>query len=230
MRVGLPKEPSIRIGALIVVAVGFVASAVLRAGEVVAALPESAEDGFGNPIAQSVQTAPTGSPAERTVVGPPELISEIKKIRENLDAREEALSKRELKLRILESRMKERLGEMREARERLAATAALVDDAAGKDVRRLADMYQQMKPKKAGEIFNEMAASLRRRLHRRDAAGRCCPDPCQHGPRKGLRGKSLDCRSKSEATPPGKRKARERADKRGAGVVSPKPFRDPHRV
>ena len=160
MRVGLPKEPSIRIGALIVVAVGFVASAVLRAGEVVAALPESAEDGFGNPIAQSVQTAPTGSPAERTVVGPPELISEIKKIRENLDAREEALSKRELKLRILENRMKERLGEMREARERLAATAALVDDAAGKDVRRLADMYQQMKPKKAGEIFNEMAASF----------------------------------------------------------------------
>ena len=160
MRAGLPREPSIRIGALLVVAIGFIASALLRAGEVVAALPEGADDGFGNPIAQQVKPAPPGSPAERTVVGPPELIAEIKELRERLDAREDALSKRELKLRILENRMKERLGEMREARERLAATAALVDDAAGKDVRRLADMYQQMKPKKAGEIFNEMAASF----------------------------------------------------------------------
>ena len=49
---------------------------------------------------------------------------------------------------------------LKDFRERLAATAALVDDAAGKDVRRLADMYQQMKPKKAGEIFNEMAPSF----------------------------------------------------------------------
>lgn len=160
MRAGLPREPSIRIGALLVVAIGFVASALLRAGEVVAALPEGADDGFGNPIAQQVNPAPPDSPEERTVVGPPELIAEIKALRERLDAREDALSKRELKLRILENRMKERLGEMREARERLAATAALVDDAAGKDVRRLADMYQQMKPKKAGEIFNEMAASF----------------------------------------------------------------------
>ena len=160
MRAGPPREPSVRIGALLVVAIGFIASALLRAGEVVAALPEGADDGFGNPIAQQVKQAPPESPVERTMVGPPEMIAEIKALRERLDAREEALSKRELKLRVLENRMKERLGEMREARERLAATAALVDDAAGKDVRRLADMYQQMKPKKAGEIFNEMAASF----------------------------------------------------------------------
>lgn len=160
MRIGLPKEPSIRIGALLVVAIGFVASAILRAGEVVAALPESTDDGFGNPIAQRVQTTPIEVPTGRTIVGPPELIAEIKELRKNLDSREEALSKRELKLRILENRMKERLEEMRQARERLAATAALVDDAAGKDIRRLAEMYQQMKPKQAGEIFNEMAASF----------------------------------------------------------------------
>ncbi len=160
MRIGLPKEPSVRIGALLVVAIGFVASALLRAGEVVAALPEGTHDGFGNPIAQHVQTPPIALPAERTMVGPPELIAEIKELREKLDSREEALSERELKLRILENRMKERLEEMRAARERLAATAALVDDAAGKDIRQLAEMYQQMKPKQAGQIFNEMAASF----------------------------------------------------------------------
>ena len=39
----------------------------------------------------------------------------------------------------------------------LAETAALVDDAAGRDGRHLADMYRQMKPKQAGRIFNAMA-------------------------------------------------------------------------
>ena len=161
----LPGEPTLKIGALAIVAIGFIVSALLRAGEVVAALPEGADDGFGNPIAQQQRPADTASatnaaPAERVVVGPPELLAEVKKLREKLNAREEALSKREMKLRIIENRMKERLNEMREARERLAATAALVDDAAGKDVRRLAEMYQQMKPKQAGQIFNEMAPSF----------------------------------------------------------------------
>lgn len=162
MGVKLPNEPTFRVGALVIVAAGFIISAVLRAGEVVAGLPEGADDGFGNPIAQQQKTVTQGEKPEpeKVVVGPPELIAEIKEIREKLNAREDALSKREMKLRVLEKRMKERLTEMREARERLAATAALVDDAAGKDVRRLAEMYQQMKPKQAGQIFNEMAASF----------------------------------------------------------------------
>ena len=162
MGLRLPKEPTFKVGALVIVAIGFIASAVLRAGEVVAALPEEIDDGYGNPIAQQQQPVENtdASKPERVVVGPPELIAEVKSLREKLDAREDALSKRELKLRILEKRMKERLNDMRVARERLAATAALVDDAAGKDVRKLADMYQQMKPKHAGQIFNEMAPSF----------------------------------------------------------------------
>lgn len=159
MAVKFPKEPTFKVGALVIVAVGFVASALLRAGEVVAKLPEETDDGFGNPIAKQ-QKSEKPKEMDRVVVGPPELIEEIKELREKLNAREDALSKREMKLRILEKRMKERLKEMRDARERLAATAALVDDAAGKDVRRLAEMYQQMKPKQAGQIFNEMAASF----------------------------------------------------------------------
>lgn len=159
MGLKLPKEPSLRVGALVIVAAGFMISALLRAGEVVAALPGGTDDGFGNPIAQKKQEHQSPEP-ERVVVGPPELLAEMKELREKLKAREEAIAKRELKLKVIEDRMKKRLQEMREARERLAATAALVDDAAGKDVRRLAEMYQQMKPKKAGQIFNEMAASF----------------------------------------------------------------------
>lgn len=157
MAVKLPSLPAFRIGALAVVAAGFLLSALLRAGEVIAAFPEG-DDGFGNPIAS--QKTGSASKPEKIVVGPPELIAEIKRLRETLDAREKALENREMKLRIIEQKMKERLEEMRTARERLAETAALVDDAAGKDVRRLAEMYQAMKPKKAGQIFNEMAASF----------------------------------------------------------------------
>ena len=158
MGLKLPKEPSLRIGALVVIAIGFAASAMLRAGEVVAALPEGGDDGFGNPIAQQKKEKP--KPVETVVVGPEELISEVRELRESLEAREKALAKREMKLRILEKKMKERLEDMRTARKRLAETAALVDDAAGKDVRKLAEMYQQMKPKQAGQIFNEMAPSF----------------------------------------------------------------------
>ncbi|MEM9059177.1 MAG: hypothetical protein AAGD13_01840 [Pseudomonadota bacterium] len=153
----IPFASSFKIGALVVLAAGFAVSAFLRAGEVIAALPEG-DDGFGNPIASQKVGAP--STPEKIVVGPPELIAEIKRLREKLDEREKALEHREMKLKIIEKKMKERLDEMRAVRERLAATAALVDDAAGKDVRRLAEMYQAMKPKQAGQIFNEMAASF----------------------------------------------------------------------
>ena len=166
MPLKIPGEPTFKIGALAILSLGFILSAILRAGEVVAALPQAPEDGFGNPIAQQQQPVQNdigqaaNSLEQRIEVGPPELLAEVRKLREKLSAREEALNKREIKLRILEERMKARLKDMREARERLAATAELVDDAASKDVRRLAEMYQQMKPKQAGQIFNEMASTF----------------------------------------------------------------------
>ena len=156
------SKGGLRGGALFVLAACFVASALIRAGEVIAALPESMDDGFGNPIApvktQMIQKEE--APKEIVERGPAELLAELREQRQRIQARADSLDAREQKLKAIEQRLESRIEELRAARERLANTAALVDDAAGKDVRRLADMYQQMKPKQAGQIFNEMAPSF----------------------------------------------------------------------
>ena len=45
-------------GALATLAAGFLASALLRAGDVIAALPPSAEDGFGRALPVATASAP----------------------------------------------------------------------------------------------------------------------------------------------------------------------------
>jgi len=149
---------SARAGALLVLSACFAASAIVRTGDVIAALPTTLDDGFGTPIPQAddaVDGDGAQAPQSKDI-----LIAELQRQRQRLQERESRLDSREQKLETLEKRLKARLGELRAAREHLAKTAALVDDAAGKDVRRLAEMYQQMKPKQAGQIFNEMAPSF----------------------------------------------------------------------
>ena len=152
---------SARAGALVVLAGCFALSAVIRTGEVIAALPKSLDDGFGNPIPQpDTGAAKSAEKGGETPVDAGVLVAELQRQRKQLQERESKLDAREQKLQTLEKRLRGRLKELREAREHLAKTASIVDDAAGKDVRRLADMYQKMKPKQAGQIFNEMAPSF----------------------------------------------------------------------
>lgn len=157
------RRPSVRIGALVVLATCFAVSAMFRAGDVVAQLPATGDDGFGNPVAAPVADGtPAGeAPASaRNEVGPTELLEELRRQRAQLAEREARVQEREQTLAALDQKMRDRLVELQAARDRLASTAALVDDAAVKDVQRLAEMYQQMKPKQAGQIFNEMAPSF----------------------------------------------------------------------
>lgn len=150
-----------KVGALVVLSCCFLASAALRTGEVIAALPAGGDDGYGNPVVAHPDPDLTGAGgAGEPEAEPGTLVAEIKRRTDELNQREAQLDNREQELRAVERRLRERLEEIRVARERLAGTAALVDDAAGKDVRRLTEMYQQMKPKQAGLIFNEMAPSF----------------------------------------------------------------------
>ena len=137
-------------GALAILALCFGASAVLRAGVVVAAFP--AEDVAAEPM-------PAGAVAEPAVL-PLTVAAELRARAALLAEREAALADREQLLAVLEVRIEQRLRELEAAREELARTAALVDGAAGRDVQRLAEMYQQMKPKQAAEIFNAMDPSF----------------------------------------------------------------------
>lgn len=153
---------SFRFSALLVLSSCFVVSALFRAGDVIAQLPSAGDDGFGNPVPVQSGTPTTAETAEPVTVevGPQELLDEIRRQRAALDEREERLVDRERTLSALDQKMRDRLNELREARDRLAATATVVDDAAVKDVNHLAQMYQQMKPKQAGLIFNQMAPSF----------------------------------------------------------------------
>jgi flagellar motility protein MotE (MotC chaperone) len=137
-----------------VLAAGFVLSAALRAGEVVAALPERAGDGFGNPLpaADGAEAA-----ARETAT---ELIAELRTARRETAERARALDEREQTLEAIEDRLRTRLEELEAARAELERTAALVDGAAGRDVRHLAQMYETMKPKQAAVIFDRMTPSF----------------------------------------------------------------------
>lgn len=149
-----------RVGALLVLASCFVISALIRAGEVVAALPEGLDDGFGNPIAVAPAADPELGEKEPLAKEPLVLVAELERQREQIATREAELAAREQKLETIERRLKKRLEELRSAKEKLEKTASLVDNAAGKDVERLAQMYQQMKPKQASQIFDQMAPSF----------------------------------------------------------------------
>lgn len=141
-----------RTGALMLMAACFFASGLLRAGEVVAALPDRAGAGVAD---ESEPMVSSGDGARPTDLGA--LAAELQRQRAALTRREAELVEREQLLEAIEERLRDRLAEIAAARKRLAETAQLVDDAAGKDVRHLAQMYRQMKPKQAGRIFNAMA-------------------------------------------------------------------------
>jgi len=141
----------VQTGALSSLAACFFLSGLLRAGEVVAALPVHG----GSASEHAVEQVQTPAAAEAPDLGA--LAAELHRQRADLARREAALEDREQLLEAIEERLRDRLAELTTARGKLAETAALVDDAAGKDVRHLADMYRQMKPKQAGRLFDAMA-------------------------------------------------------------------------
>ena len=59
-------------------------------------------------------------------------------------------------LEIVEKRVEERLAEFQIAHDELEKLVSFADEAAKKDIELLSKMYEQMKPKKAGEIFDKM--------------------------------------------------------------------------
>lgn len=147
----MKKDTRVRTGALTTLAICFFVSGLLRAGEVVAALPGRDDAGAGQASEHSLPPGEAGEPDLGT------LAAELHRQRADLARREAALEERAQLLDAIEERLRDRLAELAAARNKLAETAALVDDAAGKDVRHLADMYRKMKPKQAGRIFNAMA-------------------------------------------------------------------------
>ncbi|MDT8343316.1 MAG: hypothetical protein RQ752_02675 [Thermohalobaculum sp.] len=147
--------PQTRSGALTVLAAGFMLSAALRAGDVVAGLPAIRDDGFGNRVAPADER-PGAPPAAATG----SLVSELQRQAARLNEREGALDARARELEAVEARLRSRLDELEGLRRALETEAAGARGAAAEDVRQLANVYQAMKPKEAGRIFDEMEPSF----------------------------------------------------------------------
>ncbi len=84
------------------------------------------------------------------------LLAAIRQRSDELDAEEMRVNERMQILTLAEERYQTELAALQEAEEKLAATLALADGAAARDIEQLTAVYENMKPKSAAEIFNAM--------------------------------------------------------------------------
>lgn len=133
-------------GALFIVGMLFAMSGALRLGSGVGAALASSED-TPEPVVPEAQTCES-----------PVALSEALTLREDrLIAREAALQDRLAALALADAAITKRMGEMQAMEEELRATLALADQAAEKDLVRLTEVYQAMKPKDAAALFETMS-------------------------------------------------------------------------
>ena len=134
-------------GALFVIAMLFAMSGALRLGS-----------GVGAALAESGGAAEEKPAAQPQTCENPVALSEALTLREDrLTAREAALQDRLAALALAETAISERMAEMQAMEEELRSTLVLADQAAEKDLTRLTEVYQAMKPKDAAALFETMS-------------------------------------------------------------------------
>ncbi len=106
--------------------------------------------------AEKMETHAKKIPASRNAGQTDALLAAIKERSEALDARTVRVEDRIRILEIIEKRVEERITELQKNKDALSSLVAFADEAAEQDIALLSKMYEQMKPKKAGEIFNKM--------------------------------------------------------------------------
>ncbi len=179
-----------RPGPLVILGGVFAVSIALRAGEVAAELSSGAASpahaaaptgdahGDGHSTDQHAEethvTPPTptydpapalstpasaGAYSGETCVAP-ELFSALRERESELQSRADAVADREAELQILERRLEERIQVLAQTKNELEELVAQTEMANAEDIERLVRMYQAMKPKEAGEIFNAMEESF----------------------------------------------------------------------
>lgn len=113
---------------------------------------------LGSGLSQALARDAASAPAlpARAAPDPAPLLARLAEREARLDAREAALADRIQALAVVEARVEEQLAALAEAEAGLAATLALADAAAERDIARLTAVYENMKPKEAAQLFEEM--------------------------------------------------------------------------
>ncbi len=104
----------------------------------------------------SPKTAQRALPSATNPAEKNKLIASIKERSHALDAKETALEDRIRFLETIEKRVDQKLLQLKKENDALSELVAFADEASKNDINLLSKMYEQMKPQKAGEIFNKM--------------------------------------------------------------------------
>ncbi len=89
-----------------------------------------------------------------------ELMAAIRERSKMLDNKSVQIEDRIRTLEILEARIEEKLAELKRSNSELSELVAYANEASQEDISMLATMYEQMKPARAGEIFDKMNATF----------------------------------------------------------------------
>lgn len=143
-----PRKRNVAIGGVGLIALCFAASAVLRLGEVGAALAQDFEPGKPR---EDVCEAPAD---------PDGLLDAIREREDQLAREADRLAERRQTLNVAEAKLAEQLAAFEEARTGLEETLALADDAAERDIAQMTAVYEEMKPEDAARIFERMEISF----------------------------------------------------------------------
>lgn len=147
------RSRRVRGGALLIISVFLIGSAILRMGvqaETTLArdLPDAVEH-MAEPEAMAVKSEPL--PADLQHV-----LSALRNREQQLNRREVQIEDRMKALEIADEAIDRKLLALVEAEERLSATLAMADGASEGDLARLTDVYEKMKPKDTAALFEEM--------------------------------------------------------------------------
>jgi flagellar motility protein MotE (MotC chaperone) len=155
------KRAAGRTRTLTFIAACFVASAVVRVGDMGSAMAQApAPEPTAPPRAGPARAPTLAEQAAACGVEPGPLIEAIRERAAALEAREARLAERESLLTVAESRVREEIARLEAAESALAATLALADGASERDVAHLVGVYETMKPKDAAQVFAEMDPRL----------------------------------------------------------------------
>lgn len=147
-RIAKRRRPSR--GALGILAILLAASGAMRVGSGIGeamARTSAADQGALQPGAEAM-----------TCPKPPLAVTEALQLRENRVAmREAALADRMAALKLADQAIETRLASLEATEAKLSETLARASGAAEKDLTKLTEMYQSMKPKDAAALFEAMA-------------------------------------------------------------------------
>ena len=116
------------------------------------------------------------------------LLKAIRERHEALDKKEHDIDDRLRYLEIIEARVDEKLVELKTSNASLSKLVSFADEAAQSDIEMLSKMYEQMKPAKAGEIFDKMDPRFRSRISNANEQRKRCAYLNEHEHRQGLSG------------------------------------------